>query len=113
MAATLLLLVAERGAKKGGAEEYDDAGSLCSTSTAGFSMGEAGETFIDAQAEAFSTALDDTYESRATTREKAWERIVALLRNNVRQDDCYQRWGFDSNPYLHNRALVPPCFEQP
>jgi len=112
MAATLLLLVAERGgAKKGGAEEYDDAGSLCSTSTAGFSMGEAGETFIDAQAEAFSTALDDTYESRATTREKAWERIVALLRNNVRQDDCYQRWAFGSNTYLQDRALLPTCFE--
>lgn len=54
-------------------------------------MGEGGETYIDAQAEAFSTAIDDTYESRATTREKAWERIVALLRNNVRLDDCYQR----------------------
>jgi hypothetical protein len=54
-------------------------------------MGEAGDTYIDAQAEAFSTAIDDTYESRGTTREKAWERIVALLRNNVRLDDCYQR----------------------
>ena len=54
-------------------------------------MGEGGETYIDAQAEAFSTAIDDTYESRASTREKAWERIVALLRNNVRLDDCYQR----------------------
>lgn len=56
-------------------------------------MAEAGETYIDAQAEAFSAAIDDTYESRATTREKAWERIVALLRNNVRLDDCYQRCG--------------------
>lgn len=56
-------------------------------------MGEAGETYVDAQAEAFSAAIDDTYESRATTREKAWERIVALLRNNVRLDDCYQRCG--------------------
>jgi hypothetical protein len=82
---------AEKGGKKGAAEEYDDAGSLCSSSTAAYSMGEAGDTYIDAQAEAFSTAIDDTYESRGTTREKAWERIVALLRNNVRLDDCYQR----------------------
>jgi hypothetical protein len=82
---------AEKGGKKGAGEEIDDAGSLCSSSTAAYSMGEAGDTYIDAQAEAFSTAIDDTYESRATTREKAWERIVTLLRNNVRLDDCYQR----------------------
>lgn len=49
------------------------------------------DTYVDAQAEALSSAIDDTYESRASTREKAWERIVALLRNNVRLDDCYQR----------------------
>lgn len=30
---------------------------------------------------------------RATTREKAWERMVAMLRNGVRLDDCYQRYG--------------------
>eukprot|EP00878_Enallax_costatus_P009617 GHUV01010048.1.p1 GENE.GHUV01010048.1~~GHUV01010048.1.p1 ORF type:complete len:478 (+),score=174.07 GHUV01010048.1:287-1720(+) len=30
------------------------------------------------------------YSRRATTREKAWERIVAMLRNGVRQDDCFQ-----------------------
>jgi hypothetical protein len=87
----LLPLRAEKGGKKGGGEDYDDAGSLCSSSTAAYSMGEGGETYIDAQAEAFSAAIDDTYESRASTREKAWERIVALLRNNVRLEDCYQR----------------------
>lgn len=54
-------------------------------------MGEAAE-YGDPAAAAFSEAIDDTYESRASTREKAWEAMVALLRNNVRSDDCYQRW---------------------
>ena len=105
-AAVTALAFPERAGKKGGAEDYDDAGSLCSTSTAGFSMGEAGETYIDAQAEAFSTAIDDTYESRASTREKAWERIVALLRNNVRQDDCYQRCGVSLLVCCHRTVTV-------
>ena len=53
-------------------------------------MGEAAE-FDDPASAAFSDAIDATYESRATTREKAWDSLVALLRNNVRSEDCYQR----------------------
>lgn len=37
--------------------------------------------------------LISTLFCRATTREKAWERIVAMLRNGVRQDDCFQRYA--------------------
>jgi hypothetical protein len=83
---------AEKGGKKGAAAEpdYDD-GSLCSSSTAACSMQGDAPEFVDAQAAAFSEAIDNTYESRASTREKAWESMVSLLRNNVRLDDCYQR----------------------
>jgi len=105
--------------EKGKTSDYDDAGSVSSATTAYTMMGE---EVIDAEADAFSQAIDDTYESRytkcsfaihpfvassachkvtvphccrASTREKAWERMVTLLRNNVRIDDCYQR--YDTN----------------
>ncbi|WIA18984.1 hypothetical protein OEZ85_003651 [Tetradesmus obliquus] len=80
--------MAKKKGKKG-QDDFDDAHSICSTGTY-TSMGNGQEELIDSQAEAFSLAIDDTYESRATTREKAWERITAMLRNQVRQDDCFQ-----------------------
>jgi hypothetical protein len=70
---------------------------------------------LDSEAETFSTCIDDTYESRwavacwlkhamqeecvlmqrlgcrGTTREKAWERLIGLLRSSVRADDCCQK----------------------
>eukprot|EP00775_Hariotina_reticulata_P006732 gene6732-6952_t len=73
--------------EKGKSSDYDDAGSVSSANTA-YSM--MGEEVIDAEADVFSQAIDDTYESRAATREKAWERMVTMLRSNVRIDDCFQ-----------------------
>jgi len=34
---------------------------------------------------------DDTYESRGTTREKAWEGLTSMLRNEFRAEDCASR----------------------
>lgn len=77
------------GKKRGGkrAEEFDDAASLSSAGTAFSSHMTPESEFVEAL-DPFAAALDDTYESRASTREKAWERLVALLRNSVRADDC-------------------------
>ncbi|KAF8064543.1 PSL5 [Scenedesmus sp. PABB004] len=77
----------KKRAQRRGADDYDDAGSVTSTGTA---VSHDGPDCVDAAAEQFSQAIDDTYESRAATREKAWERLVAMLRNGVRSEDCCQ-----------------------
>jgi hypothetical protein len=54
-------VAAEKGKK--GQDDFDDAHSICSSGTY-TSMGNGQEELIDSQAEAFSLAIDDTYESR-------------------------------------------------
>lgn len=130
--------------KRQAAAADEDSLSVSSMNTA-YSMGiESGQEVLHSDAERFSQAIDDTYESRwarwfarwrscdsacdpcwaalvaahgaawpralqaallccsacptpracwrrASTREKAWEALVAMLRNNVRSDDCYQK----------------------
>jgi hypothetical protein len=39
----------------------------------------------DGAMDEFAEALDWTYESRGSTREKGWERLAALIRNSVRE----------------------------
>ncbi|KAI8467634.1 MAG: interferon-related developmental regulator family protein [Monoraphidium minutum] len=57
------------------------------------SLGGGPET-EDGASDEFAEALEMTYESRGSTREKGWERLAALLRNSVREvratRECYQ-----------------------
>lgn len=54
---------AEKGGKKGQGDDFDDGNSVASTGTC-TSTFENGQELTDSQAEAFSQAIDDTYESR-------------------------------------------------
>jgi len=77
----------KRGGRRLAADDIDENGSYASSATAYSNMDQ---ELVDAEAETFSACIDDTYESRGTTREKAWERLIGMLRSSVRADDCCQ-----------------------
>lgn len=73
----------KRGKSKGGGSEDDWEGtSIASDNTQTSFMGAETE---DGAADEFAEALDWTYESRGSTRERGWERLGSLLRNSVRE----------------------------
>jgi hypothetical protein len=80
----------KRGKKGGGGgdDEWEGA-SVASESTASF-LGPDASPEVE-RADEWGEALDWTYESRGSTRERGWERLAGLLRNSVREVRRRQR----------------------
>jgi hypothetical protein len=72
--------MAKKRGKKGQADDDWDG----QTSTSESTSFQDKETEVEGGDE-FGEALDWTYESRGSTRERGWERLAGLLRNSVRE----------------------------
>lgn len=91
LSAHTLLSIAERTARRNGSSDNEDSNSYASSITA-YSNNGGEQELLHSEAEAFAACIDDTYESRGSTREAAWERLGAMMRASVRADDCCQKW---------------------
>lgn len=83
------LACAERAARRGrgsdGEEEGADAASLASTNTTWSVSG--GVTHHVFEHDEWAEAVDAVYETRASTRERGWGQLVALMRGGLRYED--------------------------
>lgn len=71
--------------------DADDASSLASSSTLcspAFGTGKGQNAPEVVELDQFEQYIEDTYEKRGTTREKAFEGLLEYLRSDVRFDDC-------------------------
>ncbi|GBF93321.1 hypothetical protein Rsub_06359, partial [Raphidocelis subcapitata] len=79
----------KRGKKgAGGGDDDWEGGSVASESTTASFLGADASPEVE-RADEWGEALDWTYESRGSTRERGWERLAGLLRNSVREE-CWQ-----------------------
>jgi hypothetical protein len=74
----------KRSKKGGGGDDDWEGASVASESTVASQLGFDKDPEIE-KADEWTEAVDMTYESRGSTREKGWERLCNLLRNSVRE----------------------------
>ena len=71
--------------RRGGGGDEEDWDSASESTQASFLAGDGNGVELERHDE-FAEALDMTFESRGSTRERGWERLAALLRNSVREE---------------------------
>lgn len=75
----------KRGNRRAAPEDADDESSTTSTST-GCMQGT--QEYGEPEADLFETCLEELYEKRASTREKALQNLIGLLREGVQEEQC-------------------------